>query len=520
MPSNFLNSNRLSLKLAAALAVFGVLYSLVLVAVYLMIYLPQAEAGLAGHINHILDTFTRPATQAVFDVDKAGATNVLNGLGQYPYVQDAAIIGDDGATLASIRFHANDSVAHPWLNRLTHLDRFKAYERALQDNRFEPGHHGLLVVNIDQHAALNPLFRQLVLLGKNELLQHLLFILIVYFIVYLMVTRRLLSITALLERISPNAPNAMRIPLDRSDDEINDLSAGINRFIDASERYLHAKNEAEKSLVDLTLNLENLVRERTRDLEKTKSHAEQALEAADRANEAKSIFLSNMSHELRTPLNSIIGFTRRVMKTNDKLSEREIDGLNRVLDNSHYLLQLVNELLDIAKIESGKMELNLESVALHDIIDDCCHKLEPLAENHGIALFNCVKEPLIVIGDSQKLMQVFLNLISNGIKYTEQGSVKVEADTSVPGKLTIAVTDTGIGINPDDQRKIFDPYNHIHSNLNKTVLVESTGLGLPLAQRIVRMHGGDIKVDSAPGKGSVFRVVLPLTGTGATSVVK
>ena len=217
-----------------------------------------------------------------------------------------------------------------------------------------------------------------------------------------------------------------------------------------------------------------------------------------------------MSHELRTPLNSIIGFTRRLLHHKTlQLAERERDALERVYDNGQYLLHMVNDLLDIAKIEADKMQLSYSTFILNDLLKDTFNKLANLADSKGLALINEMSDMVPVEADQTKLQQVFINLISNAIKYTQEGSISVRSEGMADGILTVAIVDTGIGIKESDFAKLFDPYNHIHSDLNDTVSVQSTGLGLPLAHKIMTIHGGDILVESEVGNGSTFRILLP-----------
>lgn len=511
MALNLIKANRLSFKLVLTLTILSLAYSTVLIALYLVSQLPQAVNELHGDVNRIMDTFKQPATQAVFNVDKESAHNVLAGLTQYPYIIEAKIISDDNSVLAHSLFNTPQKHSHSMLTQFLTLPQLNIFSRELRDDRFGAGQFGQLLVKVDQHKALDPLFEQLIILGKNNLLQYLLFIFFVYFIVYRLITQRIIRITSSLGKIPPNAPANQRIPLPKGSDEISHLAKGINQFIDSTEHYLNAKNEAEKSLLELAQHLEKLVRDRTADLENTMHKAEKARDEADRANQAKSVFLSNMSHELRTPLNSIIGFTRRILKKSESsaFSEREKDGLARVYDNGQYLLSLINDLLDIAKIEANKMQLQRKAVRLDLIIADCCSKLETLAEQASLTLINTLNDPITLQGDPQKLQQIFMNIISNGIKYSEEGTVTITVAKANEESVSIAVRDTGIGIHKQDFEKLFDPYNHIHSNTLKTVSVESTGLGLPLAHKLTLLHHGKIEVDSELGKGSLFTVTLP-----------
>jgi two-component system, NtrC family, sensor kinase len=227
------------------------------------------------------------------------------------------------------------------------------------------------------------------------------------------------------------------------------------------------------------------------------------------ANRHKSEFLANMSHELRTPLNAIIGFSevlseRLFGELNDKQSEYTDD----ILSSGRHLLSLINEILDLSKVEAGRMELELATFDLPLAIDNARTFVRERATKHGIRLDVTVDERLgDFTGDERKIKQVLLNLLSNAVKFTpEGGRIGIEAKQA-EGSVEISVSDTGIGIAPDDQPKIFEEFRQVGSD--DAHKVEGTGLGLTLAKKFVELHGGKIWVDSEVGKGSTFSFSLP-----------
>ncbi|MCG8671383.1 MAG: HAMP domain-containing histidine kinase [Pseudomonadales bacterium] len=233
-----------------------------------------------------------------------------------------------------------------------------------------------------------------------------------------------------------------------------------------------------------------------------------AEERALQASQAKSQFLANMSHELRTPLNAIIGFSKRVQsKASARLNEREKDAIGGVTRNGEHLLALINELLDLAKIESGKFELSLDWVSLTQVVSDAQTSLTAIAERESIDVVVDVPDNIKLYADPLRLKQIVINFLSNGLKYTEQGQVLIKA-RCIEQQVQIEVIDTGVGIAENDLSRIFDEYNHVHSTVQKQV--ESTGLGLPLSANLIRMHGGDVHVESELGEGSRFVILLPI----------
>jgi predicted ATPase/signal transduction histidine kinase/tRNA A-37 threonylcarbamoyl transferase component Bud32 len=253
--------------------------------------------------------------------------------------------------------------------------------------------------------------------------------------------------------------------------------------------------------------LEDRVAKRTRDLQKATIEAEQA-------NRAKSEFLANMSHELRTPLNAIIGFSELLEdQIFGKLSDTQLKHVSHVLSGGRHLLQLINELLDLAKVESGKMELEVSGLDLKQLLDSSLFLIKEKADRHGTQLdlfFDPVLLHQRVHADETKLKQIMFNLLSNAIKFTpDGGKIRVEASKK-DGFLILRVADTGVGLKPEDKERIFEVFEQVEaSRLGK---LGGTGLGLTLTRRLVELHGGKIWVDSeGPGKGSAFTFTLPMT---------
>ena len=243
------------------------------------------------------------------------------------------------------------------------------------------------------------------------------------------------------------------------------------------------------------------------------------LQAANRqlraADAAKSEFLSRMSHELRTPLNAILGFGQLLQL--DELSDQQHDSLDHILSGARHLLALINEVLDIAAIEAGGLQVSLEPVAVAEVAAEAVMLMRPLADQHGIVLVSpdqpCADH---VLGDRQRLKQILLNLLSNAVKYNRVGgSVELACDRVAGGRLRITVADTGPGIPPDALDRLFVPFERLERDQGA---VEGTGLGLPLSQRLAGAMGGTLALTTTVDHGSTFWVELPLTESLADRV--
>lgn len=229
-------------------------------------------------------------------------------------------------------------------------------------------------------------------------------------------------------------------------------------------------------------------------------------EAAERANQAKSEFLSSMSHELRTPLNAILGFAQ-LMEFDGELGEEARDSLGEILKAGRHLLELIDEVLDLTRVESGRINLSIERVELAGLAAECLALMQPLAEQRAIHIISCELKGLRMLGDRTRLMQVLLNLLSNAIKYNrEAGAVSLELMPTAAGRLRLGVRDTGRGIAAETIPSLFQPFNRLDADQRG---IEGTGIGLTITRRLIESMGGEVGVLSEPGVGSCFWIDLP-----------
>lgn len=287
-----------------------------------------------------------------------------------------------------------------------------------------------------------------------------------------------------------------RTPQQFCDDDQRLLSALADQAAIAIENarlYEQVRQHTEK--------LETLVIERTRELQA----AYRKLEAASRH---KSEFLANMSHELRTPMNAIIGFTRLVMRrSKDVLAPRQYENLEKILLSAEHLLALINEILDLAKVESGRMEVYPVAFALSPLLAECLHTVEPMLKREHVRLVQEVEGDLPPLyTDPDKVRQIVTNLLANAVKFTKAGTIHVVAGAR-NGVLVITVADTGIGIPAEALPYIFEEFRQVDGTTTREY--GGTGLGLAISRRLARLMGGDITVQSTVGVGSTFTVTLP-----------
>ena len=229
------------------------------------------------------------------------------------------------------------------------------------------------------------------------------------------------------------------------------------------------------------------------------------------ANKHKSDFLANMSHELRTPLNAVIGFSEVLQQGMvGELNEKQGEYINYIHTSGSHLLSLINDILDLSKVEAGRMELELASFNVPMAIDNALTLIRERAARHGLTVDHALELSVAEIeADERKFKQVMLNLLSNAVKFTPEGGKITVAARSVDGMVEVSVTDTGIGIAPQDCEAVFEEFRQVGTHAEGKA--QGTGLGLALTKRFIELHGGRIWLTSTLGQGSTFSFTLPMT---------
>jgi signal transduction histidine kinase/CheY-like chemotaxis protein len=334
------------------------------------------------------------------------------------------------------------------------------------------------------------------------------------------VTRPILAIDAIAGSVieqgdySRRAERISNDEVGRLVDSFNRMMAEIEYRANESETALrnvehevHERRQAQDEVMRLNAELEQRVADRTAALESSNRELVQAIDAAENANRAKSEFLSSMSHELRTPLNAIMGFGQLLSNTTVDLSDaKRTEFTQHIVNAGSHLLNLINEILDLARIESSQLTLSLEPVALDDVLRECRTMMDPSALRRGIKMLFPDAPRVWVVADRTRLRQVLLNLLSNAVKYNrDNGAVIVDVVVEPHDRIRVVVQDTGQGLAPDQLAALFQPFNRLGQEGGK---IEGTGIGLVVTKRLLELMGGTITANSTVGAGCLFSIVL------------
>jgi signal transduction histidine kinase len=255
--------------------------------------------------------------------------------------------------------------------------------------------------------------------------------------------------------------------------------------------------------------LEQKVEERTRELATALGELDQKSRELEAASRHKSEFLANMSHELRTPLNAILGFSQ-VLRDGlfGQVNEKQAEYLDDIVVSAHHLLSLINDVLDLAKVEAGQFQLDAAPFSIREALESGVVMVRGRAASDGVDVeLSADAEVDVIVGDERRIRQVIFNLLSNAVKFTPAGGHVSVTAAQVNGEVRVSVADTGPGIAPLDRERIFEEFQQTELGVEQH---EGTGLGLALSKRFVELHGGRIWVDGGPGDGSTFVFTLPV----------
>ena len=328
-----------------------------------------------------------------------------------------------------------------------------------------------------------------------------------------LVMRPLENFEAAIERISRGErnvtiPQASHAELTSLVNNFNIMAHNLDTQIEELVQSELKIKESETKYRNLSKTLQQRVNQATEELKESNLQLEKALQTSEDASRAKSNFLANMSHELRTPLNAIIGYTEMIRDEAKSSGNDEWDfDLDKVLKSARHLLNLINDILDLSKIEAGKMEVYIEPIELNAAINQAIDTVAPLIEGNGNQiLFANSPAPVVINSDATKLSQSIINLLSNASKFTHNGQISLQL---IPREqfIDIAIKDTGIGMTKEQLEKLFRKFTQ--ADASTTRKFGGTGLGLTITQYFCQMLGGDITVESEQGHGSTFTIHIP-----------
>jgi signal transduction histidine kinase len=294
----------------------------------------------------------------------------------------------------------------------------------------------------------------------------------------------------------------------RGHDEVGVLAQNFDEMVGNLRKRTEERDQYAVRLKELNKNLEQIVEIRTQELE-------QANEALKAASEHKSLFLANMSHELRTPMNAILGFTELLRDgIYGDISPKIMEIIEKIQKNGKHLLALINDVLDLTKIEAGRIEIHKARFSVTSCVDTVITNTSALAQKKGIGVVKDLQQGLMAYGDEKRINQVLWNLLSNAIKFTEQGEIHIGV-SGESDSLHFHVSDTGIGIPKENIDRIFEEFTQVDASHTREY--GGTGLGLAIARKLIEIHGGRIWVESEVGKGSTFHFSLPNEDSGGES---
>jgi signal transduction histidine kinase len=495
----------------------GLLFAAAAILGYELVTLRQAMLqGLAVQAQ----TIGLNSASAVLFNDLHSAEDTLATLKAAPHIISAEIYKPDGRPFAGYwRDRKGQLLPLPDISSgRTQLNRFKDGQLVVVRRIvFQGKPTGTVVIRSDLEGLKHHLI-QFGVIGLLVLAASLLTVVMLSSVLRRIIAEPIVSLASTARIVSREKSYSIRAAASGNRDEIGVLIEAFNEMLDEiQQRDVEVRKlneELERRVMERTIQLEGANKELEGQLA-VRHQFERALQETnielENASQAKDGFLASMSHELRTPLNGIIGFTEFLVDGKPgALNPKQKEYLNDVLNSARHLLSLINDLLDLAKIGSGKVTLTIEPVVFQSVVEEVRAALRPLAEKKGLELSVTVPEVQVVGNtDRRALSQILLNLANNAIKFTDSGEVRIVLDRQPHDGKTwtlLIVHDTGIGIRPEDQPKLFQAFSQVEGPRRH----EGTGLGLQLSQKLAELLGGRIEFKSEYGKGSTFTLFLAL----------
>ncbi len=506
---------RLSYRLTRDTVLVAMAVGLLLNLIQITLDYFDARDAMEREVQALIETSHSPASQIAYNIDMRLANELLDGLLRHPATIDARLLDSEGQTMSASSESSPES-RYRWASDLL-FGADRVFRENLRVPQLADLPLGQLVVTIDTyHYGIRFLERATYTLVIG-LLKSLALSGVLLAIFYFVLTRPMLNVINALSQVKPSSPEKVRLPVPENhrEDEIGTMVGIINEHLENMENSVSQLRAAEATMKNYSSHLEQEVEDRTREISEKNEALQRGNRALVKAKEdavrrarTRASFLASMSHEIRTPLNGVLGMLGLALDTEQDPGQR--NRLEIALNAGENLLGLLNDILDISKVEAGKLSLESIPFSVRDLIEECITLHRQQATRKQIQLTNETAPdlPHYFLGDPTRTRQVINNLLSNAIKFTDNGSVKVRSSWS-GGSLRIEVTDTGIGMSDEGLNRIFSPFSQ--ADTGTTRLYGGTGLGLALCRQLVEHMQGRILVDSREGAGTHFTIILPLT---------
>jgi signal transduction histidine kinase/ActR/RegA family two-component response regulator len=505
--------NRLSYRLTRNTVLLAMTEGLVLNLIQVAVEYESTRSYMDQDIEALMDISHSPASQIAYNIDTRLADELLDGMLQHPAVIDARILDPGNRTLSAASRGSGDG-RYRWISDLL-FGETRRYSRELEVPDLKEVELGKLVITISTNHYGNLFLSRATFILISGILKSLVLSAMLLVVFYFVLTKPMMRVINSLQDV-PDAPEKARLPVPPSHehDEIGRMVAIINRHLQTVDVSLSQLREVESQMKDYSGKLEREVEDRTREISEKNEALQRGNRALIRAKEdavrraqTRARFLASMSHEIRTPLNGVLGMLELALESHLDPSQRhQLEIAHRA---GQSLLSLLNDILDISKVEAGKLDLEVISFDLCALINECATIHGEQARRKGLEFVTHLEDGLAFryLGDPTRLRQVTNNLLSNAIKFTDEGRISIHL-AQTPEGIRLEVRDTGIGMSRQELNRIFSPFSQAATDTTRRY--GGTGLGLALCQQLVERMHGQIRVDSRENEGTWFTVTLPL----------
>ena len=475
-----------------ALILFSSIMTAIITAIELYVDYNDDISGIEARFDFIGDSYLPTLTESVWVADDIQIQTQLAGLSRLQDIESISIAIDN-----KVRWHVGEVYSDRTIVRTIPI---------LREYRGKRLDIGTLEIVASVDNVLSRLWDKLIAILISNAIKTMLVSIFMLLMFQIMVGRHLEHIAFYVRSLGKQPMKKTELVLERDEKGLWRPDA-LDYVTNAINEMCRDITESQSRIIELNSTLENRVEERTSQLEEANTQLSAALRDLEEVSKAKTLFLSRMSHELRTPLNAICGFSKLLQM--DSLSADQKESVDWIAKSGDHLLHLINDLLDLSRIEVGKLVVEMGSFSLAPIIDEAIQMTQSQREYRGVTLENsCVDSPTVVI-DPTRLTQILVNLLSNAIKYNRAGgAIYIGCETATGSKLRLTVTDTGYGIPAEKQSLVFTPFERLGAEHSG---IEGTGIGLALSQNLAELMSLTLGFSSTPGEGSSFWVEMPIS---------